>query len=207
MTPARRRKLITRASILLLVVVCVIFWNNSAFLYPNLPWQERIAAVIMGRRPGSAKPGTVLVRTISKPAAPNATNSAPASAAAPSTEPPARLGFDLLGKWKFEEGKTPIPEKVKKLHGHRVEIAGLMLSLNQVQAINRFVLVQSLWSCCFGQVPAPNHVIIVSLPADKIVTPCQDPILVTGVFKIEETRDGKTLSSIYTLEADQVVVR
>jgi hypothetical protein len=211
MTPARRRKIV-RGIILVVVIVVLCFLNNLMFLYRGLPWDQKLAAVLMGRRPGSMEAGTSLIRVAlaqppkeGKPLNPSEwmglrVDAKPASR-------PTRVSFERIGKWTFVEGKSSIPADVQELNGKEVEISGLMMPMNQVNVLNQFILVQSLWGCCFGKVPAPNHIIVVTVKPGRVVEYCPDPIKVTGGFSVGETREGGKLVSVYRMEADTVVVR
>lgn len=211
MTPAKRRRII-HGVILAAVIVIICLLNNLVFLYQGLPWDQKLAAILMGRRPGSAKPGTLLVRLLPPKTPPGKPPTDPRQWAAMrrETPPPPRpthISFDALGKWKFVEGKTPVPDSVKQLDGKLVQINGLMLPGNKVNGLDRFILVQSLWGCCFGQVPAPNHIVAVTMKSDRVVEFCPDPVKVTGTFSVGETREKGALVSVYRMEAENVVVR
>lgn len=194
MTPARRRRFV-RILIALAIVMGAGVAGRLFFLGQSVP------ALLLGRKPGSAKPGTVLVREVPLPEGaerPRPTASLP---------PPLKVKFNLLGGWKYEEGKTPIPEKVRALDGKRVEIIGFMMPLSEPQNLTRFIVVQSLWSCCFGQTPAVNHVVAVTMAPGKVVAFYPEPVRVSGVFSVGETREEGYLVSVYRLLGDQVVVR
>ena len=197
MTPARRRRLF-RAIIILIVVMGGGFLGRLLLLDPGIPIDQKIAAMIMGRKPGGAKAGTPLVRK-----APVATHpSSPDDG-----ETPVKLKFETLGGWKFAEGKTPIPEEVRRRDGKLVEITGFMLPLNENVNITKFIVIQSLWGCCFGQTPAVNHIIVVTMEPGKTVEFCPDMVRVTGRFSVGETREDGYLVSIYRIEGKSVVVR
>lgn len=211
MRPSKRRK-IFHGVILALVVLLICFINSLLFLYQGVPWNQKLAAILMGRRPGSARPGTVLIHAAPSNVPGNGRMGGPRRQEALPTENqppvrPIRVSFETFGKWKYIENQTPIPEAVKKFDGKMVEISGLMLSMNRVQNLDRFILVQSLWGCCFGQVPAPNHIIVVTLKPNRVVEYCPDPIRVTGTFSVGETREKGAVVSIYRMEAANVVVR
>jgi hypothetical protein len=205
MTPARRRKLIKIA-----VIFAIAF--SAGVLGRFLFMGDSLPSLLLGRKPGSAAPGTVLVK-----AAPvNATGETPSIEQADSpTSPeaaqenskPVKVDFDLLGGWQFVEGKTPIPPKVRELDGKWVELTGYMLPINETQNITRFVVIQSLWGCCFGQTPDVNHVIVVNMEPGKVVDFYPDPVKIVGRFNVGETREEGFLVSIYQLEANRVVVR
>ena len=45
---------------------------------------------------------------------------------------------------------------LRDLSGKKVLMTGFMLPLDEVQNIKEFLLVQSLWSCCYGTPPDIN---------------------------------------------------
>jgi hypothetical protein len=81
-----------------------------------------------------------------------------------------------------------------------------MLPLNQTQSITTFIFVKDLWSCCFGQTPAINHTILVTMEAGKTSLYYPDRIRITGKLSIGEQREQGTLTSIYRIEASEVRV-
>jgi len=122
-----------------------------------------------------------------------------------SPDAPIQLKFDVIGGWKFIEGKTPIPDQVQQLNGKWVELRGFMLPINEIKKIRSFVVIQSLWGCCFGQTPEVNHVIVVTMEPGKTVEFYPDPIRVIGQFAVGETREDGYLVSIYRLEGHKVL--
>ena len=57
--------------------------------------------------------------------------------------------WEVLGGFEYEEGMA-LPKPVRDLSGKKVGIAGYMMTLEEVEDIHEFLLVESLWSCCFG---------------------------------------------------------
>ena len=196
MTPAKRRKLF-RATLVVVLVMIAGLVSRYAFLGQSLP------ALLLGRPEGGLPAGTVLVRPIP---ANDATPSSP-DASANARLSPARASFDLLGGWKYIEGKTPIPEKIRKLDGQWVEVSGFMWSNNQIDNLTRFVLVQSLWGCCFGQTPDMNHFMDVTLEPGKMASFYPDPVRVIGRLSVGEKIEGGRCVSIYRMDAITVTVR
>jgi hypothetical protein len=115
-----------------------------------------------------------------------------------------KLSFDPLGNWTYIEGKTPIPDDVKKLNDEYVEMAGFMMPLTQTEKISQFMLIQALWGCCYGRAPAVNHVVMVKMTGDQAIKFYPEPIRVRGKFKVGETREDGYLVSLYRLEADEI---
>src|ERR1041385_8543268 len=80
-----------------------------------------------------------------------------------------KLPFEPLGNWTYIEGKTPIPDEVKKFNNEDVEMSGFMMPLTQTEKITEFTLIQALWNCCYGQAPAVNHVVMVKMKDGQAV--------------------------------------
>lgn len=198
MTPAKRRRVL-RAIIILVIALLGGVLGRYLFL------DQGLASLLLGRKPGSLPAGTSLVRNVVG----TSTNrsSSVVQKLLPTDHPsPQKLKFKILANWKFEEGKTPIPEEVRQFDGQWVKITGYMLAINQTAEMDHFLLVQSLWSCCFGQTPKINHIIAVTMERGKHAVFNSDPVTVTGRFIVGELREGKTLVSIYQMDASDVVV-
>lgn len=120
---------------------------------------------------------------------------------------PVELSFELLKKWTYVEGKTPIPDFIRAFDGKRVYMTGYMMPLNTVKNIRSFVFVPSLFGCCYGQPPAVNHIILVNMAEGKTAKYLEDVIRVRGRFHCgEEKLDGELLS-LYRIDADEVVAK
>ena len=115
-----------------------------------------------------------------------------------------RLGFDTLKSWTYIEGKTPIPGFIKKLDGKNIEMIGFMMPLSEVKDITEFLLVPSLWGCCYGQPPAVNHIVVVKMPKGQTAKFFNDVIRVRGRFNVGETKEDGYLVSLYVLTAERI---
>ncbi len=115
-----------------------------------------------------------------------------------------RLTFDTLKSWTYIEGKTPIPNFIKKLDGKDVEMVGFMMPLTEVKDITEFLLVPSLWGCCYGQPPAVNHIVVVKMPKGQTAKFFNDAIRVRGRFNVGETKEGRYLVSLYVLTPESI---
>ena len=60
-----------------------------------------------------------------------------------------------------------LPDEVRKLNGKKVGLAGYMLTLDQVENIREFLLVEAFWSCCFGTPPSMNQVAMIHDRGDE----------------------------------------
>jgi|SRR5579859_167920 len=116
----------------------------------------------------------------------------------------ARLTFDTLKSWTYIEGKTPIPDFIKKLDGKSIEMVGFMMPLSQVKNITEFLLVPSLWGCCYGQPPAVNHIVVVRMPPGQTTKFFNDVIRIRGKFSVGETKQDGYLVSLYVLTVEHI---
>jgi hypothetical protein len=115
-----------------------------------------------------------------------------------------RLSFDTLKSWTYIEGKTPIPDFIKKLDGKEIEMIGFMMPLSEVKNITEFILVPSLWGCCYGQPPAVNHIVVVKMPPGQTTKFASDVIRVRGHFNVGETKQDGYLVSLYVLTVEKI---
>lgn len=116
----------------------------------------------------------------------------------------AELTFSTLKNWTYVEGKTPLPTFIKDLDGKDVEMVGFMMPLTEVKDITEFLLVPSLWGCCYGQPPAVNHIVVVKMPNGHLTKFFNDAIRVRGRFSCGESKQDGYLVSLYVLTADQI---
>ena len=110
------------------------------------------------------------------------------------------LGIKQLGNFDYdaEKGGT-VPDDVKALSGMKVKMLGYMIILRQADHITEFALVPSPTSCCFGQSPGVQHTLMVTVAKGATVTYSPDPIVVTGVLKVDEQRKDDFTSNIFEI--------
>lgn len=108
----------------------------------------------------------------------------------------ARVTWNQLGGFSYSEGE-PLPQELRALDGRKVGIPGFMLTLGDPEALQEFVLVESLWGCCFGSVPELNQTILVRMRAGQRAEYRATPLLVTGVLQVGEERQGGFVTSVY----------
>jgi hypothetical protein len=114
-----------------------------------------------------------------------------------------RISWLTLGAFSYKEGME-LPEAVTRLHNRKVAIVGYMVALEEVEDIHEFLLVESLWSCCFGSIPEIHQVILVRVGGRRGVDLITAPLFVTGILEVgEEVEDG-FVTSVYRLRADRV---
>ena len=97
------------------------------------------------------------------------------------------LPFDELTSWPYEDGLKGMPKRIKQLSGKKVLMTGFMLPIDEVKDIKEFLLVESLWSCCYGQPPDIHGIVRVVMPKDKPTDYFFDPLKIIGTFKVEAT--------------------
>ncbi len=116
------------------------------------------------------------------------------------------LVFEEISSWPYEEALQGLPKKLKKLDKTKVMMIGFMLPIDEVENIREFLLVQSLWSCCYGQPPDINGTVRVVMKGKKRLDYQYEPVMVTGEFRIEATLEEGFCVDIYQIYADQVKV-
>lgn len=114
------------------------------------------------------------------------------------------LPFDELTSWPYEDGLKGLPKRVKDLDGKKVLMTGFMLPIDEVQNIKEFLLVQSLWSCCYGQPPDINGIVRVVMPKGKTTDYFFDPVKIVGTFKVEATIMDGYCVDIYQLKLESL---
>ena len=114
--------------------------------------------------------------------------------------------FEEISSWLYEDGLLGLPEGLKGLDGQQVLMTGFMLPIDEVENIEEFLLVQSLWSCCYGQPPDINGIVRVVMKGDARLDYQFDPIKVIGTFRVEATTEDGYCVDIYQLHADSVEI-
>ncbi len=115
------------------------------------------------------------------------------------------LTWKRIGGFVFDKQKKILPPEILALNGEKVAIAGFLMPVAEFDDIHEFLLVDSLWTCCFGEPAAVNQVVIVTIAEGRPGVPFyQDPILVHGVFDVGVREDEGWVTSVYRLEADSV---
>lgn len=114
------------------------------------------------------------------------------------------LPFDELDSWPYEDGLKGMPKRVKELSGKKVLMTGFMLPIDEVQNIKEFLLVKSLWSCCFGQPPDIHGIVRVVMPKGKTTDYFFDPLKIVGTFKVEATVLDGYCVDIYQLHVESL---
>lgn len=112
--------------------------------------------------------------------------------------------FDEVASWPYEDGLKGMPKRVKELSGKKVLMTGFMLPIDEVKNIKEFLLVQSLWSCCYGQPPDINGIVRCVMPKGKTTDYFFDPLKIIGTFKVEATTIDGYCVDIYQLHVESL---
>lgn len=112
------------------------------------------------------------------------------------------ITFTTLMKWEFDPQKNfPPPETVKKLDGKKVRIIGFMYPLQEGANIQKFCLLRSTQTCCYGPRPQYNQYIFVEM--GKLTQFRRlDPVSCVGVFRVDPSPDE---GFIYRMEGENCV--
>ncbi len=114
------------------------------------------------------------------------------------------LPFEEISSWPYEDGLKGMPKRLNKLNDQQVLMTGFMLPIDEVENIKEFLLVQSLWGCCYGTPPDINGVVRVIMKGNKRIDYEFEPIKVVGKFKVAPTIEDGFCVDIFQLSADSV---
>jgi len=112
-----------------------------------------------------------------------------------------QLGFEELSSWPYRNGLEGMPGAIRALDGQRVTMLGFVLPLDEVTGMREFLLVQSLWACCYGTPPDLTGIVRVVLPEGQTLDWSGEPFEVRGVFRVAERRAEGYCTDIYQLDA------
>lgn len=106
--------------------------------------------------------------------------------------------WPVISGFDYEEGME-LPPPVEELDGKEVMAWGYLLQLEEDQ----FLLVQSLWSCCFGSPPDLHEAIVVRADPDARRYEGRG-VRVYGRFEASELSEDGYVTSLYRLDAAHV---
>ena len=114
------------------------------------------------------------------------------------------LPFDELDSWPYEDGLKGMPKRVKELDGKKVLMTGFMLPIDEVQNIKEFLLVKSLWSCCYGTPPDLHEIVRCVLPAGQTTDYTFEPVLLTGTLTVGPTVEDGYVVDVFQLQVSTI---
>lgn len=112
------------------------------------------------------------------------------------------LRFDIAVGDPFH--RPMLPKSIEALAGKQMRIRGFMLPTAQKRGIKQFVLVRDNLECCFGPGAALFDCILVDMNAGETAEYTIRPVAVTGIFDIQEVKDGDRHLAIYHLAGEAV---
>lgn len=102
------------------------------------------------------------------------------------------LDMHDMGGWEFDELlEDPFPSYIRALDGKEIITRGFMMPDIDFEHIQKFHLVRSLYSCCFGAPPQLNEVLRVELTDAEGMDYTYNTIEVRGILRVVfEMEDG-----------------
>jgi hypothetical protein len=127
----------------------------------------------------------------------------------PITQPKSGETLDIaikeLGNFDYDQSTGgQIPEDVKKLSGTKVRLKGYMIPMDQAAKITQFAVVPDLFSCCFGQAPQIQHMIIATAPKGSAVQYYSDQIVIEGTLTVSEKKDDGFIVSLFQVALSDI---
>ncbi len=106
--------------------------------------------------------------------------------------------WPILSGFEYEE-RMELPAEVTALDGQNVMAWGYLIHLEDDQ----FLLVQSLWSCCFGAPPDLHEAVVVRAP-DETRRFEGRGVRVYGRFEASEMLEDGYVTSLYRLDSEHI---
>jgi hypothetical protein len=171
-----------------------------------LPMLEKIAAEATGDadRFGRIQQQIRVCQTALETAAPT---TAPTRRTLPAPDSAETLDIPLkdLGDFEYDASTGGnIPDDVKRLNGVKLRVRGFMLPMAQADNVTQFAMVPDQQSCCFGQQPLMQNMLLASLPEGKSVSYFSDELLVEGTLHVEEKREDGFIVSVFQMDVTSV---
>lgn len=110
------------------------------------------------------------------------------------------LSFAQLSNWDYTDGLVGMPQDVQALNGTTVTFVGFMLPIDEVRDITQFLLVESLWTCCYGTPPTIHQIVRCRMPAGQTTDYSFDPLLLTGTLTVSPTVEDGYVVDIFQLQ-------
>jgi hypothetical protein len=125
--------------------------------------------------------------------------------AAPKSGEVREANIKELGNFDYDADKGGnIPDDVKALSGMKVRVKGFMIPMDQAANVTTFALVPDLFSCCFGQPPQVQHMVVASCPPGKAVSYYPDELVVEGTLKVNEKKEDGFIVSLFEMQVSSV---
>lgn len=109
--------------------------------------------------------------------------------------------WKTLGGFDYTEGMQ-LPEEVRRLHGKKVVVAGYMYTLEEIENIKHFLVVERLWSGSAGVPPNVHQMIEIIIDGPQGVEFSSLPVMLLGTLDVGEQMEDGMLNSVYRLRLD-----
>ncbi|MEM1414318.1 MAG: hypothetical protein AAGH15_05440 [Myxococcota bacterium] len=149
------------------------------------------------RRRAMRQQSAALTRTLVRRASGDA---APSSSFGPRPEGHRQLAWNELTDIEYAEGDA-LPASVLALDGENVALTGFLLDGGYE---HEFLLVRSVWSCCFGKPPEIHEAVVVTVEGASDEAWFEEVVRVTGTLEVGEDWDDDYLLSVYRIRALRV---
>jgi hypothetical protein len=107
---------------------------------------------------------------------------------------------------EIEEAKKrdQVPAAIKSFNHKPISLTGYMQPLQLENGlVTKFVMMKDVSTCCYGAVPRMNDYVIVSVEG-KGVPYIQDiPVVLTGIFQIDERYEDGYLVSLFKMDCEK----
>ncbi len=114
-------------------------------------------------------------------------------------------GILNFANFTFDPEKSKdIPADVRAYDGKKVRLRGFIVPFTQAQKVTDFALVPTLGSCCFGQPPGVQHVIVAHVANGGKLTFMPDEVWCEGTIKVELKREDGYTFQIFKFEVESV---
>jgi hypothetical protein len=101
-----------------------------------------------------------------------------------------------------EEASRVLGETVALSLDRTVEITGYMLPVRIEQGrAKEFLLMRSQAMCCYGQLPAPNEYIAVTVGGEGVRVTMDVPVKIRGTLRLEPIVEGGQFLQFYRMES------
>lgn len=114
------------------------------------------------------------------------------------------MSFARLSDWDYTNGLVGMPDDVQALNGTTVTFVGFMLPIDEVTGITQFLLVESLWSCCYGTPPDLHQIVRCVLPAGQTTDYTFEPLLLTGTLTVGPTVEDGYVVDVFQLQVSTI---
>jgi hypothetical protein len=114
------------------------------------------------------------------------------------------LTIKQLGNFEYAPDGGSIPADVQRLNGMTVRLQGYMIPQLETQTVTHFMLVPSLFNCCFGKPPTLQHTVVVDCPNRIPASYSSDEVLIIGKLDVAEIRSDGYVVSLFHVSCDSV---